>query len=206
MGKISLTEKTAKLFNAFLRRTYFNRAKTLQKRREQADDELKKSYETRQALIEKNLSGIYSDEIFKEQNNMLEEKIKSIKFTKNDELLDKYNLAPITKFVETKLTDLPKTFESSMKKDPEPDLGQIRMLLCSIFPSGMPYGRNGYSNTQISPFFRAILDLQPKNSNLVSFGGLDALPFEHLLAWLDLLRQAFEESDSPEYSKQYLKT
>ena len=37
-------------------------------------------------------------------------------------------------------------------------------------------------------------------------GGLDALPFEHLLAWLDLLRQAFEESDSPEYSKQYLKT
>lgn len=171
LGKISLTEKTAKLFNAFLRRTYFSRAKTLQKRREQADDELKKSYETRQALIDKNLTGIYSDEIFKEQNNMLEAKIKSIQFTKNDELLDKYALGPITQFVETKLTDLPKTFETSIKKDPEPDLGQIRMLLCSIFPSGMPYGRNGYSNTEISPFFRAILDLQPKNSNLVSFGG-----------------------------------
>ena len=34
LGKISLKENTAKLFNAFLRRTYFNRAKTLQKRRE----------------------------------------------------------------------------------------------------------------------------------------------------------------------------
>ena len=43
-------------------------------------------------------------------------------------------------------------------------------------------------------------------ANRKSNGGLDALPFEHLLAWLDLLRQAFEESDSPEYSKQYLKT
>ncbi len=171
LGKISLTENTAKLFNAFLRRTYFQRAKTLQKRREIADTELKKQYDLRQALIEKNLSGIYSDEIFKEQNGMLEKKIESIQFTKNDELLDKYDLEPITKFVETKLTDLPKTFGVSIKKDPEPDLGQIRMLLCSIFPSGMPYGRNGYSNTEISPFYRAILDLQPQNSNLVSFGG-----------------------------------
>ena len=168
LGKISSTANTAKLFNAFLRRTYFKRAATLQKRRELADADLKKQYELRQALIQKNLSGIYSDEIFKEQNIMLEGKIKSIQFTKNDDLLEKYNLEPITKFVETKLTDLPKTFEESIKKDPEPDLGQIKMLLCSIFPSGMPYGRNGYSNTQISPFYRAILDLQ---SNPVSFGG-----------------------------------
>ncbi len=172
LGRICLTDNTAKLFNAFLRRTYFQRAKTLQKRREVADTELKKQYNLRQALIEKNLSGIYSDEIFKEQNGMLEKKIESIQITKNDELLDKYDLGPITKFVETKLTDLPRTFELSIKKDPEPDLGQIRMLLCSIFPSGMPYGRNGYSNTVFSPFFRAILDLQ---SNPVSFGGEEGI-------------------------------
>ena len=171
IGKISLTENTAKLFNAFLRRTYFQRAKTLQKRREEADSELKKQYELRQSLIEKNLSGIYSDEIFKEQNGMIEGKIKGIQFTKNDDLIDKYDLEPITKFVETKLTNLPKTFETSIKKDPEPDLGQIRMLLCSIFPSGMSYSRNGYSNTEISQFYRAILDLQPNNSDLVSLGG-----------------------------------
>ena len=28
-------------------------------------------------------------------------------------------------------------------------------------------------------------------------GGLNAICVEHLLAWLDRLRQAFEESDSP---------
>ncbi len=99
---------------------------------------------------------------------MIEEKIKLIQFSKNDELLEKYNLEPITKFVETKLTDLPKTFEDSMTKESQPNLGQIRMLLCSIFPFGMPYGRNGYSNTEISPFYRAILDLQ---ADPVSFGG-----------------------------------
>ena len=167
----SATGKTAKLFNAFLRRTYFKRAADLQERREQADTDLKKQYEMRQALIEKNLSGVYSDEIFKEQNNMLEEKIKTIQFSKNDELLEKYNLELINKFVEIKLTDLPKMFEDSLKSEPEIKLKQIQTLLCSIFPSGMLYGKNGYSNTEISPFFRAILDLQPKNPDLISFGG-----------------------------------
>jgi site-specific DNA recombinase len=110
LGSMSLTENTAILFNAFLRRTYSRRAKTLQKRREVADSELKKQYELRQALIEKNLSGIYSDDIFKEQNGMIEEKIKSIYATQDDQLLEKYALEPITKFVETKLTDLQKNF------------------------------------------------------------------------------------------------
>ncbi len=171
LDKMSLTNKTATLLNAMLRRTYFKRAANLHKRREEADAELKKQYETRQALIEKNLSGIYSDGIFKEQNMMIEEKIRSIQFAKNDELLEKYNLEPITKFVETKLTDLPKTFMDSMTKESQPNLEQIRMLLCSIFPSGMPYGRNGYSNTEISPFYRAILDLQSNKPDLVRFGG-----------------------------------
>ena len=102
---------------------------------------------------------------------MLEEKIKSIQFSKNDELLEKYNLELITEFVKTKLTNLPKMFEDSLKSEPEIKLKQVQTLLCSIFPLGMPYGKNGYSNTEISPFFRAILDLQPKNHDLISFGG-----------------------------------
>ena len=171
LDRYSLTDKTAKLFNAYLREKYFKRIAIFQKKREQADVELKKQYELRQALIEKNLSGIYSDEIFKEQNGLIEDKIKSIQFSKNEEIIEKYNLEIITKFVETKLTNLPKTFMDSMgKEDKQPDFGQIKMLLCSIFPSGMPYGRNGYSNTEISPFFRRILDLQVKD---VRFGGID---------------------------------
>lgn len=168
LKEYSLKSNAATLLNALLRRTYNKRIVVLQKRREQADVDLKKQYELRQALIEKNLSGIYSDEIFIEQNKLLEEKIKSIQFSKNDEMIEKYNLGKIAKFVETKLTDLPKTFMDSMQKQDKPDIGQIRMLLCSIFPSGMPYGRNGYSNTPISPFYRAMLDLQ---SSPISFGG-----------------------------------
>lgn len=165
LDKVSLKERTIKLFNAFLRKTYFERIVTLQKRREQADTELQKLYQFRQVLIEKNISGIYSDDVFKEQNKMVEEKIKTIQIAKNDELIKKYNLELITKFVNDKLRNLRKTYE-------EASLDQKRMLLCSIYPSGMPYGQNGYSNTKISAFYSSILALQDKS---VSFGAPGAI-------------------------------
>lgn len=65
----------------YLRKTYSQRVSTLQKRREEADEELRKLYETRQSLIDKNLAGIYSDDIFREQNRVLEEKIANIQIT-----------------------------------------------------------------------------------------------------------------------------
>jgi len=39
--------------------------------------------------------------------------------------------------------------------------------------------------------------LYTKCTSGFSGGGVDVLPFEHLLAWLDQLRQAFEE-DNPD--------
>lgn len=165
LDKVSLKEKTVELFNAFLRRTYFERIKTLRKRQAQADSELKKLYEFRQVLIEKNIAGIYSDDVFKEQNKMIEEKIKNIQVAKNDELIKKYSLEKITEFINSKLKNLRKTYL-------EATLDQKRMLLCSIYPSGMPFGQNGYSNTQISAFYSGILALQGKG---VSFGALERI-------------------------------
>lgn len=152
VSKVALKPKAVDLFIAFLRKKYFERVSTLQKRREQADSELKKTYEFRQALIEKNLSGIYSDEIFKEQNKILEEKIKDIQFTKNDELIEKYNLEKIVEFVKGKLTDLPETYRNS-------DLGQKRILLGSIFSSGLIYTGNDYLNPEINKYYSALFDL-----------------------------------------------
>ncbi|MDO8472125.1 MAG: hypothetical protein Q7S64_03210, partial [bacterium] len=161
LHSIAFTEKTVELLVTWLRRKYYQRVADLQKRREEADEELKSLYELRQALIEKNLTGVYTDEMFKEQNKLLEDKIKVVQIAKDDELLTKYNLEKITDFIQEKLNNVAETFATST-------LHQIRVLLCSIFPSGMPYGRNGYSNTPISPFYSAILDLQKP---IVTFGG-----------------------------------
>ena len=144
---LSMSERSIDLFCIYLRKTYFQRITTLQKRRESADEELRKLYETRQSLIQKNLDGIYSDEIFKEQNKILEERIAIIQMTKSDDVITKYNIENITLFIKEKFKDLAKTYENS-------NLQQKRMLLCSIFPSGLVWGYPGYLNNQISACYQ----------------------------------------------------
>lgn len=135
--------------------------------------------------MEKNVSGTYSDEIFKEQNKIVEEKIRALQIAKNDDLLLKYNLEAITKFIKNKLGNLTQTYIDST-------LEQKRILLCSIYPSGMHWGENGYSNTQISKFYRSILGIQ---TDCIPFGSLNALPIEHLLKWLDQLMLRFTTNE-----------
>ena len=154
---------------AFLRRTYYERVTVLRKKRDQADVELKELFELRQALIEKNLKGIYSDDVFKEQNKLLEGKIKDVRITKDDALLDKYNLQMITDFIKDKFENLPKTYLKST-------LEQKRVLFCSIFPTGMLWSYPGYSNTTISPYYQAILDLNRSSDTLSSVYGSQLEP------------------------------
>lgn len=153
LERVTPTPQTLDLLTAFLRKTYYQRVTTLQKRRDEADRELKKLYELRQALIQKNLSGVYSDEIFKEQNTLIEGKIKDILLTKEDSVLDKYNLEAITQFIYEKFANLHTTYDES-------NLEQKKILLCSIFPSGVPWYYPGYSNTKISPYHQTILEFQ----------------------------------------------
>ena len=100
-------------------------------------------------MIQKNLTGVYSDEIFKEQNKLIEEQILSLQIAKSDESLAKYNLESIVKFMQEKFNNLGRTYQMS-------NLSQIRVLLCSIFPSGMVWSYPGYSNTSISPLYQSI--------------------------------------------------
>jgi hypothetical protein len=155
LTKITLNDQTVKLISAFLRRTYYLRLDALRQKRERADIALKEVYTTRQQLIDKNLNGIYSDEIFKEQNMILEEKIKSIQAAKNDTVIEKYNLEAISKFIQDKFTRLNETYSAS-------DVALKRVLVCSLFPKGLLWGYPGYVNTFISPFYRSFLSLQGK--------------------------------------------
>ena len=130
LSSITPTKEGLDAFIALLRRIYFQRVVQLQKRRDEADNELKRLYELRQSLIQKNLNGIYSDEIFKEQNKLIEGQISNVQITKDDALRAKYNLELIVKFMRDKFSNLGKTYQMS-------SLSQLRVLLCSIFPSGM---------------------------------------------------------------------
>ncbi len=149
LSTITPTKDCLNAFIALLRGTYYKRVKQLQKRKDESDIELKRLQELRQSLIQKNLSGVYSDEIFKEQNKLIEEQIITVRITQDDALLSKYNLESIVKFMQEKFENLGRTYQMS-------NLSQIRVLLCSIFPSGMLWSYPGFSNTQISPLYQSI--------------------------------------------------
>ena len=186
LNNVSLTEKAYDLVSTYLRKTYYQRVATLQKRREQADTELKKHYETRQTLIEKNLNGTYSDDMFKEQNKMLEQKIAMIQMTKNDDLITKYNIEDVTLFIRDKFKDLVKTYTNS-------NLEQKRMLLCSIFPSGLVWSYPGYLNNTISPCYSQLLDI----SNVPVCDGRGCETRTHDLSVPN--RALYQLSQSPNY-------
>ncbi len=160
LKKMSPTEGGLKLYTSCLLKTYHQKMLKLNKRKNIADEEINKLNALRQVLIEKNLDGVYSDEIFKEQNAAIENRIISSQASKSDALIDQYNIEAITKFLNTKLANLDQTYETST-------LSQLRCLLGSIFPSGIVWTYPGCSNRDISPLYQPILDIKPKN---VPFG------------------------------------
>ena len=149
LRKITPTSQCLELFIALLRRNYMKRIAILRKRKEEADTELTKLYSQRQTLIEKNLAGIYPDEIFKEQNAIIEERIISVRAAKDDSLLQKYNLEETVKFVKSFFVDLGNTYQKS-------SLTQKKALLSSIFNSKLAWSYPGFSNSQISPIYQSI--------------------------------------------------
>lgn len=151
LTKIKATQHGVNLYCAFLLKTYNKHMAKLNSMRKTADTEITKLQGLRQTLVEKNLAGLYSDEIFKEQNAIIEEKLIAAHAAKNDELLEKYDINKIVECVKTKLENLPATYQNS-------NLSQIRCLLGSIFMSGFSWGYPGCSNYTISPAYQAIRD------------------------------------------------
>lgn len=158
---ITPTVECLDAFIALLRKTYYKRVARLQNTKNEADSELKRLQGLRQALVEKNLNGIYNDEIFKEQNKLIEEQIIKVQLSKDDALLEKYNLEAVISFIKGKFSDLGRTYQES-------SLSQIRVLLGSIFPSGLSWSYPGYSNPEISPLFQYI---QRFGASSAPFGG-----------------------------------
>ncbi len=137
------------LFISFLYRAYQARISRLQKIKAQSDLEIDELKALRKTLVEKNLAGVYSDEIFKEQNQMLESRMTMAQVVKDDATIDRYNIDEVTTFIRTLLADLGEAYKRS-------SLSQIKVLLGSMFPSGIAWCADGTLNHTISPLYQSI--------------------------------------------------
>lgn len=159
LKEITPKEECTNLFINFLYKTYHERLARLQKMKNEADGEILRLKELRRAMVEKNLNGIYSDEVFKEQSVMIEDKMLQAQIAKDDATIDKYDINAITTFMKTLLADLGETYKRS-------HLFELKVLLGSIFPHGLAWSYNGTLNHDISPLYQAIRTF--KNNTVLS--------------------------------------
>lgn len=137
------------LFLNFLYKIYHERFSRLQKIKNQAEGEIARLKDLRRQLVKKNLDGVYSDEIFREQNTSIEDQILQAQILKEDATIEKYNIDAITTFMKTMLADLGEAYKRS-------SLNQAKVLLGSMFPSGLAWSYNGTLNHKISPLYQYI--------------------------------------------------
>ncbi len=148
---VSPTEQGLKFFLKAFLYTYQKKLKEVNKRQNNAEDEIAKLKALRQTLVEKNLAGIYSDEVFKEQNAVIEEKLATAYSANDSELINQFNVEAGIAFLEKKLRDLSETYDELIDILPG-----LRSLLGSIFLSGFAWDYPGYSKTEFSPLYQSI--------------------------------------------------
>lgn len=144
-------EESLNLFVTFIYKIFHQRLSRINKIRSEADGEIERLKELRTSLVEKNLSGVYSDEIFKEQNSVIEDQILQAQISKDDSIIDNYNIEAVTEFIKTLLADLGETYKRST-------ISQNKVLLGSIFPSGLAWNENRGLNHKISPIYQSIIN------------------------------------------------
>lgn len=149
LKQITPSKECLDLFLSFLHKAYYERFSRLKMIKNDADNEIARLKELRKTIVEKNLSEVYSDEIFKEQNAIIEDKLIKAQIAKEDSMVEKYNIEGVTTFLKTLLADLGETYKRS-------NISQIKVLLGSIFPSGIAWNYNGTWNHKISPIYQSI--------------------------------------------------
>lgn len=164
LRNITPKKECLELFTSYMFKNFHDRLSRLQKMRQSADMEIGQLKSLRQTLVEKNISGIYSDEIFKEQNAIIEEKMTVAQIAKEDSTIDKYNIEDVVTFIRTLLSDLGETYKRSSQS-------QIKVLIGSIFPSGLSWSYQGTLNHQLSPIYQSINTFSSLTASSCADGG-----------------------------------
>lgn len=162
LQSIQPKKECIELFTQYVVEEYEKRLKHLKQTHHQADAEIKRLKDMRKVLVEKNMLGVYTDEIFLEQKALLEKKMAKAQVAKADSTLDKYDINKLVAFIKETLSNLGETYRQSK-------VSQAKALLGSIFPSGLSYNQDGTLNHEINPMYQFIFNF---NTLGVSYGHL----------------------------------
>ena len=148
---ISPSKECIELFSQYVVEEYEKRLKNIKKAKNVADSEIERLKDMRKVLVQKNMMGVYTDEIFMEQNALIEKNLQKAHVAKANSTLEKYDIHKLSDFIKETLCDLGATYKRST-------VPQIKALIGSIFPNGITYDFNGTLNPEINPMYSSIFN------------------------------------------------
>lgn len=157
LKEVTPKKECLNLFIEFINKTYHERLSRLNKIKKEADNQIEELKTLRKVLVEKNLKGIYSDEIFKEQSAIIEDKMIKAQIIKDDSMIDKYNVDSVASFIKTLLADLGEAYRRST-------LRQRKILLSSVFSMKLAWDYNGTLDSKISPLYQYIRHFEEQSA------------------------------------------
>ena len=146
------TKEQLDVFLMVLRKSFYQNVSNLQAKREKATQAVVRLKQMRQTLVEKNLAGTYSDEVYHEQNKIIGNQIADAEVILGETILDAYTMEDVEVFMRDKFSHLDNTYRSS-------DPGERRVLLGSIAPVGLTWCYSGLSNREFSLEYKTILSI-----------------------------------------------
>jgi len=153
LRSITPPKEKLELFLMILRRDFNKSFSSLMAKRENAEQEVIQQKNNRQIVIDKNINGTYTDDVYQEQIKIIGDKIYAAEVVLGKTIFDKYKYEDVEKFMKDKFSDLGKTYEDSKS-------GERKVLIGSICPNGLSWQYSGLSNQQFSPQYQAILDVR----------------------------------------------
>lgn len=146
LKNLKLSQIGKDIFLLLLKDEYSKRYSRIKMHQSKGKQMIDKFSTMRTNLVSKHLSGIYSDEVFAEQNDMLSQNIKRLKQAINANSIQGYTLSLCEDYVSARIDKLVNTFDNL-------DVYNRKALLSTIFPQGFVWNYPGLSFPAINPLF-----------------------------------------------------
>lgn len=141
-----LSDVGIKAFQLILKAEYSKRHSKIVMHQAKGKQLIGKLTAMRTNLVNKHLSGLYSDEVFLEQNTFLSENITRLQRSNDSKSIKQYKLEACWDFVSHKMRDFKATYSSF-------NTSNKKALLSTIFPDGLVWHYSGLSYPAVNPLF-----------------------------------------------------
>ncbi len=136
LRSIEVKPQTKALFEYCFASTFKARKEVLQQRKKRVNADISKFKESKKTIVKKNLAGIYSDEIYKEQMAMVASKLNRLTMLKQEQIYKQYDLTKLNIMLGKKPKRLDKTYQ-------ELSPSQIRVFISLVFQEGLTWEYEG---------------------------------------------------------------